>query len=94
MAHSQATQSKLMEVRMAEARRGKADAFYDLGIMYSIGKGVPVDLIEAHKWLNLAAMKGLREAQACRAELAAEMSPLEVAEAQRMAREWMQTQAH
>ena len=71
------------------AEGGKSDALYNLGLMYSTGRGVDVDLVTAHKWFNLAAMKGSDAARSCRAELAAEMSPAEIAEAQRQAREWL-----
>jgi hypothetical protein len=49
------------------------------------------DLINAHKWFNLAAMQGNLEARAYRAELAKEMSAEEIAEAQRLAREYLST---
>lgn len=71
------------------AEGGKGDALYDLGLMYSTGREVEVDLVTAHKWFNLAAMRGCEAARHCRAELAAEMSAAEVAEAQRQAREWL-----
>ena len=49
----------LMESRLADAAKGCADALYDLGMAYSTGgNGVDVDLIEAHKWFNLAALNG------------------------------------
>jgi hypothetical protein len=47
------------------------------------------DLVIAHKWFNLAAMYGNIEARHYRAELAREMTPDEVAEAQRLAREYL-----
>lgn len=79
-----------LQNRLNKAERGDADAYYDLGIAYSVGRGdVPVDLIEAHKWFNLAAMAGNRRAQEDRAEIASEMSAAEIAEAQRHARAWM-----
>lgn len=71
------------------AEGGSGDALYNLGLMYSTGRGVEVDLIMAHKWFNLAAMKGSMPARQCRAELTLEMAPTEVAEAQRQAREWL-----
>jgi len=49
------------------------------------------DLVTAHKWFNLAAMLGNAEARIYRAELAREMSAEEVAEAQRLAREFLST---
>jgi len=56
--------------------------------MYSIDREVPLDFVLAHKWLSLAALQGKREAQARRRELAAAMSEGQIAEAQRLAREW------
>ncbi len=82
----------LIESRMREAARGDADALYDLGMVYASGaQGAIVDLIEAHKWFNLAAMSGSSAAQACRAEVAGEMSAAEIAVAQKAARAWLQT---
>ncbi len=71
------------------AELGDADAQYELGLAYSTGDGVPVDLIEAHKWFNLAAMAGDEAAKSWRHELASDMSRQEIAEAQRQAREWI-----
>ena len=75
---------------MAEAKPN-AESFFDLGILYSSGGEVEADLIAAHKWFNLAAAKGIPEAANYRQEVAREMSPTEVAEAQRAAREWLTT---
>ncbi len=75
---------------MAEAKPNVED-FFDLGLVYSTGREVAADLIAAHKWFNLAAVKGNREAAQYRQELAREMSVAEVAEAQRAAREWLRT---
>lgn len=66
-----------------------ADSFYEMGLKYSAGKGVEPDLVSAHKWFNLAALKGNRNALEYRAELAREMSSEDVHEAQRQAREWL-----
>lgn len=60
-----------------------------LGLMYAIGRLVPLDLVAAHKWLNLAAMRGNREAARLRLEIASDMSPVEIAAAQRAARDWL-----
>ena len=73
---------------MAEAKPTVEDLF-DLGMIYSAGREVAADLIAAHKWFNLAAVSGKREAAAYRQEVAREMSAAEVAEAQRAAREWL-----
>jgi TPR repeat protein len=80
----------LLESRMREALKGDAQARYDLGVAYSCGTGgVDIDLVEAHKWFNLAALAGSEEGQACRAEIAEEMTAREIAQAQRLARAWL-----
>jgi len=80
----------LIESRLTDAARGDAQACYDLGIAYSCGTGgVEIDLIEAHKWFNLAALAGSEEGQALRAEVAEDMTAREIAEAQRQARAWL-----
>jgi len=66
-----------------------ADTFFELGMMYSSGRNVPIDYVTAHKWFNLAAMKGNTDAIRLRREIAAEMSETEIAAAQRAARDWM-----
>ena len=80
----------LMESRLADAAAGDPDALFDLGVAYSSGTSdVAVDLIEAHKWFNLAALSGDVRAQEWRAEIADEMTAREIAEAQRQARAWL-----
>ena len=75
---------------LAAAAQGDINAYYDLGVAYSTGShGVDCDLIEAHKWFNLAAVSGHGEAQMCRADISDEMTAREIAEAQRRAREWI-----
>lgn len=75
---------------LAAAADGDVAAFFDLGVVYSTGgQGVACDLIEAHKWFNLAAVRGHEEAQLCRADIAEEMTAREIAEAQRRARGWI-----
>lgn len=66
-----------------------AKRLFELGIKYSSGRAVPPDLVTAHKWFNLAAMQGDREAIRHRHEIAAEMSAAEIAAAQREARNWL-----
>ena len=66
-----------------------ADTMFELGMMYSSGREVPVDLIAAHKWFNIAAMKGHAEAAQLRREIAAEMKDAEIGQAQRAARDWI-----
>ena len=75
---------------LAAASQGQAGACFDLGVAFSTGSnGATCDLIEAHKWFNLAAVGGHEEAQLCRAEISDEMTAREIAEAQRRAREWL-----
>lgn len=78
-----------IESRIRAAAMGDAQARFDLGVAFSCGTGVPVNLVEAHKWFNLAALVGSAEAQHCRAEIAGEMTAREIAQAQRMARDWI-----
>ena len=82
----------LIDSRMRDAARGDSDAYYELGMVYSSGStGIDVDLIEAHKWFNLAAVAGNEAAQACRADIAEDMSAREIASAQAAARAWLRT---
>ncbi|MEO5809206.1 MAG: hypothetical protein ABIR51_03900 [Sphingomicrobium sp.] len=90
MAISQKGQDFLLRSRLADAERGDVDALFELGVSFSTGRGgIAVDLIEAHKWFNLAALSGDTRSQACRADIAIEMTAREIAEAQRQARSWL-----
>ena len=90
MGNSLKSATFLIESRLVEAARGNPDALYDLGVAYSTGThGLEVDLIEAHKWFNLAALNGSDRGQECRAEISEEMTAREIAEAQRQARAWL-----
>ena len=74
------------------ADQGSAVAQYNLGVMYRDGRGVPQGYVEAHKWHDLAASRitgDTREEYAeTRDALAEEMTPAQLAEAQRLARDW------
>ena len=70
------------------AERGKAVAQWSLGIMYERGRSVPQDYVQAYRWYTLAAAKGLKEAVKGRDLLEKRMTPAQLAEAQRLAREW------
>src|SRR5580704_16069442 len=65
------------------------DVLFQLGMMYSTGSSVPADYVTAHKWFNLAAMRGNKDAIRLRREIAEQMSENEVAAAQRAARDWL-----
>lgn len=66
-----------------------ADALYELGLMYSAGRDVDLDLVAAHKWFNLAALRGNEDARVRRQEIARDMSRTDIAKAQRLARHWL-----
>jgi TPR repeat protein len=90
MGHSLKTAAFLAESRMTDAAMGDVQALYELGVAYSTGSGgVGVDMVEAHKWFNLAALQGNSLAQECRAEVSEDMTAREIAEAQRQARAWL-----
>jgi TPR repeat protein len=79
---------------MAAAEQGCSEALFDLGMVYSTGAhGLTVDLIEAHKWFNLAAVRGQESAANCRADISDDMTAREISEAQRRAREWLRASA-
>ena len=81
----------MAEFDTALAEPNGADDCFALGMMHSSGAGVPVDLVQAHKWFNIAAARGHREAAQLRREIAEQMSDGEIGEAQRYARAWLQT---
>jgi hypothetical protein len=76
------------------ADQGDAETQRALGMMYATGQGVPGDYVEAHKWLNLAASRypaGAEDrdkAVKMRDTVASKMTPAQIAEAQKLAREW------
>ena len=70
------------------AAQGNSLAQYDLGLSYFPGKGVLQDFVFAHKWLNLAAAQGVKEAINFRDSLARKMTSSQLAEAQKLAREF------
>ena len=67
----------------------QADALLELGIMYATGRDCALDVVTAHKWFNIAAIKGSERAARMRSEMAKDMSKAELARALRQAREWM-----
>jgi hypothetical protein len=66
-----------------------AEQCFGLGMVFSSGAGVPVDLVQAHKWFNIAAMRGHKDAAQLRREIADQMSDSEIGCAQRAARDWL-----
>jgi TPR repeat protein len=70
------------------AEQGYAQAQHNLGSMYDNGQGVPQDYVLAHMWFNLAAAQGREIAKGLRDIAAKNMTREQLAEAQRLAREW------
>ena len=82
----------MAEVELVRARRADpadAEECFALGMIHSSGAGVAVDLVQAHKWFNIAAMRGHRDAARLRREIAEQMSDGEIGSAQRAARDWL-----
>jgi uncharacterized protein len=67
------------------------DVLFERGLYWASGRSGVVNLVAAHKWFNLAALKGHVDAIAMRREVAEQMSESEIAAAQREARAWMTT---
>jgi hypothetical protein len=74
------------------AEQGHAESQLLLGTMYFTGQGVAQDYVTAHMWFNLASAgltgKTRETAVGFRDQTASKMTPRQVAEAQRLAREW------
>ena len=67
------------------------DVLFERGLYWASGRSGVVNLVAAHKWFNLAALKGRADATALRREVAEMMSEVEIAMAQREARAWITT---
>ena len=81
---------EIRDIEMAVAGgETRADTLCNLGLVYATGRGCKVDLVAAHKWLNIAAIRGSERAASLRADLARNMTKSELAEALRAARDWM-----
>ena len=70
------------------AAQGHAKAQFNLGVRYFSGLGVPQDFVQAHMWFNLSATNGEKIAVESRNAVAEQMTPAQIAEAQKLAREW------
>ena len=91
MGNSLKSAAFLIESRLVEAAMGDTQALYELGLAYSSGTdGVEMDMVQAHKWFNLAALRGDERSHECRHDVSEEMTAREIAEAQRQARAWLQ----
>ena len=70
------------------AELGHVDAQYIIGVMYAIGEGVPEDDIQAYAWISLASAQGMENAKKAIEILTGEMTRAEIAEAQKLSREY------
>jgi TPR repeat protein len=82
-----------IEIAAALPAAEPADAgdCFTLGMIYSSGAGVAVDLVQAHMWFNIAAMRGHVDGARLRREIAEQMSDSEIGLAQRAARDWLKS---
>jgi len=86
------TDFEIAEAHEAVRREGDCENLYKLGLIYSTGQ--ELNLVQAHMWFNLAAVRGSEAAKECRRELSDMMSKDEIAQAQRSAREWLSVKHH
>jgi uncharacterized protein len=82
-------QAGMLDTSEITGAGGTPDALFELGLMHCAGRDGALDLVNAHKWFNLAAIRGNDAAKQYRMEISREMSRTEIAEAQRLAREWL-----
>ncbi len=87
LAQGQAYEEAILSYRRA-ANQGDATAQYNLGEMYMLGRGVPKDYTQAYVWVALAAAQDDKKAAGLRDYLESVMTPAQIAEAQRLVREW------
>jgi uncharacterized protein len=71
------------------AETAMPDMLFERGLYWASGRSGVVNLVAAHKWFNLAALKGRADAISLRREVAEQMNDVEIAAAQREARAWI-----
>ncbi|MGH6683986.1 MAG: SEL1-like repeat protein, partial [Pseudolabrys sp.] len=71
-----------IELAVSAAEPTNAEECFDLAMIYSAGAGVAVDMVAAHQWFNIAAMRGHKDAAQLRREVAEQMSDSEIGCAQ------------
>jgi len=80
-----------LELTKEMAEQGDSSSQYDLGYMYMHGQGVPQDYVMAHMYFNIAAVSGYKNAIENRGVVGQRMTTSQVAESQKLSREWMRT---
>jgi len=88
---SRRTMAKRCVGNRLAAEQGYADGQLNLGFMYGNGEGVPEDLVYAYMWYNLSAAQGNEIAQRNKEIFEQRMTREQIAEAQRLSREWIET---
>ena len=83
---------KAVEWNRKSAEQGEANAQFALGAAYALGRGVIQDNVYAHMWWNIATSNGLSGADMSRDDIAKQMTPSQIAEAQKLARECVRKQ--
>jgi uncharacterized protein len=78
----------MVKLHLRSGEKGYLDAPDVLGYMYEHGVGVPVDLVKASLWYDLAAAQGGKNDAEKRDQIARKLTPDEIAEARKLAREW------
>ena len=88
------TDTEIAEAHQAVREAGHSEDLYKLGLIYATGQGGATDYVQAHMWFNLAAARGSDAAKDSRRELSDMMSSAEIAQAQKLAREWLSVCHH
>lgn len=79
-----------MDWYLKAAEQGLAASQYNLGVMYNNGEGVTRNYVQAHKWFNIAGEHGIKDVSQNLEIVTKKMTPDQISEAQRLAREWLQ----
>ena len=91
-AHERGDYATALRLFRPLGEQGNASAQYNLGVMYALGQGVPRDNVQAYMWFDLSAryLEGVERDRMVRIRdvIASDMTPAQIAEAQRLAREW------
>ena len=94
-AHERGDYATALRLFRPLGEQGNASAQYNLGVMYALGQGVPRDNVQAYMWFDLAAARFSAPEEEYRDQavidrdfVASKMTPAQIAEAQRLAREW------
>jgi len=86
---AQSNGDAVMTIELSGQEPADAESCFARGIEFSSGREVEIDLVEAHKWFNIAASRGHAEGTQMRREIAALMADAEIGRAQRAARDWL-----